>query len=259
MRELPHAFGVEKTTPMKPDNLLAINGIVLPQEALSLFDPVGSNNSDAFNVSTKSFGDGLDTLPATNSCGALVSNVMVEPQTAPEVTSFSLDGDSLSGPAESNNLWTFATIPSWTNGISRFTAASLSAGNINAAPTPTVVTAGASAAKVIADTASMVTVTDGVTVEINGVSDQSVNFEGTTGELKLNDAGAFTGQVSGLAGSDAFDLADVSFGPNTTVTSLGNTTGGTLTVTDGTHTANVSLVDNCLSSNWDLSSNGSGG
>jgi hypothetical protein len=90
--------------------------------------------------------------------------------------------------------------------------------------------------------APLISIADGATVEIHGVSDQSVSFEGITGELKLDDAVAFTGQISGLAGSDALDLADMNFGPATTATFLGNTAGGTLTVTDGTHAANVSVV-----------------
>ena len=36
-------------------------------------------------------------------------------------------------------------------------------------------------------------------------------------------------------------------------------TGGTLTVTDGTHTANIALLGNYLSSSWTLSSDGNGG
>ena len=56
--------------------------------------------------------------------------------------------------------------------------------------------------------AAPVTVAAGATVEIDGVSAQSVTFAGTTGTLILDDAVAFTGQVSGLAGSDALDLAD---------------------------------------------------
>jgi hypothetical protein len=96
-------------------------------------------------------------------------------------------------------------------------------------------------------------------VEIDGITNQSVNFEGTTGELMLNDAGAFTGLVSGLAGSDASDLADVSFGPNTTATFLGNETSDTLTVTDRANTAKIALVGNYLSSTWELSSDASGG
>ena len=39
-----------------------------------------------------------------------------------------------------------------------------------------------------------------------------MTFAGTTGTLILDDSLAFTGQVSGLAGSDAIDLADVSYG-----------------------------------------------
>ena len=108
-------------------------------------------------------------------------------------------------------------------------------------------------------TASLITVTDGAVVEINGASGQSVTFAGATGTLKIDDSLAFTGQVSGLTGSDALDLADVSYGANTTATFLGNTNGGTLTVTDGTHTANIALQGDYLSSSWTLSSDGKGG
>ena len=69
----------------------------------------------------------------------------------------------------------------------------------------------------------------------------------------------FTGQVSGLAGSDGLDLVDVSYGANTTATFLGNANGGTLTVSDGTHTANIALQGNYLSSSWTVSSDGNGG
>ena len=86
-----------------------------------------------------------------------------------------------------------------------------------------------------------------------------MTFTGTTGTLKLDDALAFTGEVSGLAGSDAIDLADVSYGVQTQVTYLGNTTGGTLTITDGVHTANIALQGDYLSSTWTLSSDGNGG
>src|SRR5262249_26975020 len=92
-----------------------------------------------------------------------------------------------------------------------------------------------------------------------GVSEQPVTFTGPTGALKLDNAVAFTGQVSGLSGSDALDLGDISFGANTTATYLGNTSGGVLTVSDGTHTANIDLVGNYLSSSGDLASDGHGG
>ncbi len=108
-------------------------------------------------------------------------------------------------------------------------------------------------------TAPSVTVAEGASVEIDGISAQSVTFTGTTGTLKLDDSLAFTGQVSGLAGSDAIDLADISYGIQTQVTFLGNASGGTLTITDGTNTANIALNGNYLSSTWTLSSDGNGG
>ncbi len=96
-------------------------------------------------------------------------------------------------------------------------------------------------------------------VEVSGPSAQSIVFAGTTGTLQLDDAVAFTGQVSGLSGSDALDLVDIKFGANTTATYLGTTTGGTLTVTDGSETANIALVGDYLSSTWDVSGDGNGG
>ena len=47
------------------------------------------------------------------------------------------------------------------------------------------------------------TVSAGATVAITGASAAAVTFTGATGTLKLDDALAFTGEVSGLAGSDA--------------------------------------------------------
>ena len=107
--------------------------------------------------------------------------------------------------------------------------------------------------------APAITVMDGATAEIDGASAQSVTFAATTGTLKLDDATAYTGQVSGLTGSDALDFADVSYGPDTTATFLGNASGGTLTVTNGTETAHVALVGDYLTSGWTLFSDGHGG
>jgi len=106
---------------------------------------------------------------------------------------------------------------------------------------------------------SAVTVPNGAVVEIKDASSQTVTFAGAAGTLKLDDAIAFTGQILGLTGSDSLDLADVSYGANTTATFLGNTNGGILTVTEGAHTAKIALVGNYLSSTWDLSSDGHGG
>jgi hypothetical protein len=52
-----------------------------------------------------------------------------------------------------------------------------------------------------------VVIADGATVNIDGVSAQLVIFQGTTGALKLENALNFTGQISGLTGAVALDLA----------------------------------------------------
>jgi len=116
------------------------------------------------------------------------------------------------------------------------------------APSPLIVTS-----------APALTVAEGATVEIDHASAQSVTFTGTTGTLKLDDSLHFTGKVSGMAGSDALDLADVNYGASTTATFLGNATSGTLTVSDGTHTASIALQGDYLQSGWTLSSDGHGG
>ena len=104
-----------------------------------------------------------------------------------------------------------------------------------------------------------ITIDNGGTAEISGASSQAVTFEGATGTLKLDDAPAFTGHISGLTGADAIDLADISYGANTKASFSGNANGGTLTVTDGTQTANIALSGNYLTSGWTLSSDGHGG
>lgn len=109
------------------------------------------------------------------------------------------------------------------------------------------------------DASQPIPVTGGASVEIDGASTQSVAFSGTTGTLKLDDAVHFTGHVAGLQGSDALDLVDVNYGAKTTASFMGNSSGGTLTVSDGTNTAHISLVGDYLKSGWTLSSDGHGG
>ena len=103
------------------------------------------------------------------------------------------------------------------------------------------------------------TIGDGGTAEISGVSSQAVTFEGTTGTLKIDNSVGFTGQISGLVEADSLDLADVQFGANTKASFVGGVNGGTLTVSDGSHTANIKLAGDYLGSGWTLSSDGNGG
>jgi len=190
-----------------------------------------------------------------------VGSLLLTGTAAPQGVVSLFDGDVLLGSAETDaaGVWTFTT-PSLTDGTYSFTASLDSSAKAGIVSAPVVVTVDAATQSSITGNAGPpVTVADGATVEIDGASGQSVTFAGTTGTLKLDDSLAFTGQVSGLTGSDALDLADVSFGANTTATFLGNADGGTLTVTNGTQTADIALIGNYLSSSWTLSSDASGG
>jgi hypothetical protein len=77
--------------------------------------------------------------------------------------------------------------------------------------------------------------------------------------LKLDDSSAFTGQVSGLAGPDTLDLSNISYGPSTTASFIGDTDEGVLTVTNGATTANLVLLGNYTNATWSLSVDGNGG
>jgi hypothetical protein len=62
--------------------------------------------------------------------------------------------------------------------------------------------------------------------------------------LILDDAFHFTGTVSGLTANDDVDLKSIAFGAGTTLSFAENQagTGGTLTVSDGVHSANIVLL-----------------
>ena len=55
------------------------------------------------------------------------------------------------------------------------------------------------------------------------------------------------------------DLADVTAGANATIAYSGNNSPGTLTVSDGTHTASIALLGNYSLANFTASSDGHGG
>ncbi|WP_426442336.1 hypothetical protein [Bradyrhizobium genosp. P] len=129
----------------------------------------------------------------------------------------------------------------------------------SATNSPPLTTVDAAAAVATAAGPTSIVVADGATVEINGPGTQSVSFSGADGTLKIDHSLRFTGQISALSGADALDLADLSYGANTTATFRGNTSGGTLSVSNGINTVNLSLQGNYLSSTWTVSSDGDGG
>jgi hypothetical protein len=112
--------------------------------------------------------------------------------------------------------------------------------------------------------ATSLTLTGIQQTELFGPSSASVTFaSGATGSLILDASSQFTGTISGLsavAPFNAIDLADIAFGTNTTAVYLAsgpNT--GTLTVSDGTHTANIALSGQYGPTSFTIASDGHGG
>jgi hypothetical protein len=88
-------------------------------------------------------------------------------------------------------------------------------------------------------------ISGGATLEFGAASNANVSFDaGATGTLKLDRSSSFSGALSGFAAGDALDLADIAAGANAVVSYTANAdgSGGTLTVSDGTTTAKLSLL-----------------
>jgi len=76
--------------------------------------------------------------------------------------------------------------------------------------------------------------------------------------LQLDNAPGFTGTVAGMTGQDTLDLRDINFGSATQANYSGSGSQGTLTITDGSHTANIALLGNYMGSTFVTSSDGYG-
>jgi VCBS repeat-containing protein len=95
-----------------------------------------------------------------------------------------------------------------------------------------------------------------------GASTVNATFApGDTGIFKLDASSAFTGSAAGLALGNYLDLADIVYGGTTTVgyTPNKNNTGGTLTVSDGMHTANIALLGQYTVASFTFVGDGHGG
>ena len=100
----------------------------------------------------------------------------------------------------------------------------------------------------------------GAGVELTGAYSGTISFAGASGTLTIDHAANFTGHVAGqLATGDVIDLADVTAGAGATISYSGNNSAGTLTVSDGTHTASIALLGNYSLANFTASSDGHGG
>jgi hypothetical protein len=106
-----------------------------------------------------------------------------------------------------------------------------------------------------------VDIVSGTLVIANTAAAEHVTFTGKTGKLELTQSQTYSGSVSGfsLTGKTSLDLRDIGFVSSTEATFSGNTTSGVLTVSDGTHTAHITLIGNYTASTFIASSDGAGG
>ena len=274
-------------------NSVSLSGTADPESLVSLFNgtsvvgSVEANAAGAWSLATPDLPDGSYPLTATAidadgdiSSSSAAITVSLDPQqtNAPLIEALSSGNDggadtwALAGAgaansnvdlfdngvflgsasANANGAWSFTTSGPASD-LNSFTAE-----DNGAVSAPLIVAVGATSQSLSANDSPIV-IADGATAEIAGISGQAVDFTDSTGTLKIDDAVAFTGQVSGLTGSDVLDLADISYGASTTATFLGNASGGTLTVSDGTQAVALALVGDYLSSSWNVSSDGNGG
>jgi hypothetical protein len=103
-------------------------------------------------------------------------------------------------------------------------------------------------------------IADGATSEL-GANGVNIAFGGSNGTLKLDASTQFTGEITGFAGADTIDLSDISFGANMMIgyTPNANSTGGTLSVSDGMLSARVPLLGQYLATSFAAASDGHGG
>jgi hypothetical protein len=111
----------------------------------------------------------------------------------------------------------------------------------------------------------------GGTTEISGAgkmliaqeSGESVAFQTrSTGQLVLNQATAYTGEISGFGTTQSIDLANIDFAAGVTMSYQSNgrrNTGGVLTITQGSQTVRLDLEGSYTLANFRVASDGNGG
>jgi hypothetical protein len=100
-----------------------------------------------------------------------------------------------------------------------------------------------------------------ITFESSFTENVSFGSPTTSGRLTLADSVGYTGTVYNFSTTrkNQLDLEDIAYSKKTTATFAGTATGGVLTVTDGSHTANIKLSGDYLGSKFSVSSDGHGG
>lgn len=101
----------------------------------------------------------------------------------------------------------------------------------------------------------------GGTLYLRQAFSQNVVFNGKAGELELGKSQGYAAAISGFSktGATSLDLRDIAFTGAGEATFSGTATSGLLTVTDGTHTATITLIGDYLGSSFLAASDSHGG
>ncbi|MER9593283.1 Ig-like domain-containing protein, partial [Mesorhizobium australicum] len=98
-------------------------------------------------------------------------------------------------------------------------------------------------------------------LEFGAASSTDVTFaQNAAGTLELDDSFDYSGRIGGITNDDKLDLNDVLFGTGTTVAYQASQdgSGGTLTVSDGTHNATLHLLGTYDANGFKLADDGEG-
>jgi hypothetical protein len=106
---------------------------------------------------------------------------------------------------------------------------------------------------------SGVAVVDGGVLDAEAAFTQNVSFSGPAGTLALGESQGYAGAISGFSAEDSFDLRDIAYVDADEATFSGTSGSGVLTVTDGAHSARLTLDGDYLGWTFKASRNGSGG
>jgi hypothetical protein len=107
-----------------------------------------------------------------------------------------------------------------------------------------------------------VTIDQGATLELTNAYAGHAIFAGDSGTLQLDDSADFSGTVAGMTGADTLDLRDIGYSPRGTrfdYSANADDSGGTLSVSDGTHTAHIALLGQYAASSFVTTGDGHGG
>jgi hypothetical protein len=102
---------------------------------------------------------------------------------------------------------------------------------------------------------------DGGVLDLASTFSQDVTFTGKTGTLQLSSSQGYKAAITGFSrnGGTSLDLVDIDFVSSGEATFSGTKKSGVLTITDGTHTAEITLKGNFTKTTFTASSDGHGG